>query len=108
MQKREIWLAKLPAGKGHEQEGTRPCLILGKSYGLVRIIPLTKSDDRANMAFTQTIDPHQKNGLTEISILLIFQITTISEERLVKRLGEITESQQETVDQLIKAMLKIK
>jgi len=108
MKKREIWMADLPEGKGHEQKGTRPCLVMGKIYGLVCIIPLTSSENRSSMAFTELIDATPSSGLNQDSVALIFQMRTISEERFVKKIGEITEKQQESIDFQIKEMLKLK
>jgi mRNA interferase MazF len=108
MKKSEIWLAELPSGKGHEQKGVRPCIIMGKIYGLACILPLTSSCNRATMGFTELIEQTPSNGLSNDSVALLFQLTTISEERLIKKIGAITDQQQNTIDTQLKNMLKIK
>jgi mRNA interferase MazF len=107
VRKGEIWLVKLQDRTGHEQQGTRPGLIVGKSNGLVTIIPLTKNILRDNLAFTKIIDCSPDNGLTQDSVALIFQIITLDESKLIQQKGQIKKELYEEVhDELIR-MTKI-
>ena len=42
MERGEIWIVKLPEiADGHEQQGTRPYLILATAINVIVVIPLT-------------------------------------------------------------------
>ncbi|MCX6804144.1 MAG: type II toxin-antitoxin system PemK/MazF family toxin [Candidatus Diapherotrites archaeon] len=108
MKKGEIWFVDLAEGQGHEQKGVRPCIILRKIYGVACLIPLTSSDTRAEMAFTEFIPQTPQNGLTQDSIALIFQITAATEEKLKRKIGELSQEQLEAIDNQLKEFFKIK
>jgi len=108
MKKGEIWFVDLLDGKGHEQKGERPAIILGKANKMVFVIPLTSSTERATMPFTIIIEQTPTTGLTTDSVALIFQLISLDESRFKNRIGCIEEKQQEELDIQIKEMLKIK
>lgn len=107
MKKSEIWIVDLPEGKGHEQKGERPALVLGKANGLVIIVPLTKNLDRATFPFTQLIEQTPENGLSANSIALVFQFSSMDESRFKTKIGTISKEQLEAIDKLILDLLKI-
>ncbi|MBS3176376.1 type II toxin-antitoxin system PemK/MazF family toxin [Candidatus Woesearchaeota archaeon] len=41
MKKGEIWLVELPSADGHEQIGTRPCIILAETEANIAIVSLS-------------------------------------------------------------------
>ena len=45
MKKGEIWAVELPEGKGHEQKGERPALVLGRANALTIIVPFNTIGD---------------------------------------------------------------
>ncbi len=95
MKQGEIWLVNLDPTIGAEMKKTRPGLIinvnaLGK-LPLKVVVPITEWKDRYNAApWMIRIEPNQKNGLSKISSADCFQIRSVSQERLVERIGEIT------------------
>ena len=96
MRQAEIWYANLNPTKGSEQSGHRPVLILSgnmlnKYLEIVIACPLTTSikNYKGNLVIT----PTKQNGLTKKSEILTFHIRSISKDRLVKKLGSISESQ---------------
>src|SRR3989338_9803086 len=91
MKKGEVWAVDLSGGQGHEQSGRRPAIVVASANGLVLITPLTTSHERATLPYTEVIEPTRENGLSEVSIALIFQLKSIDKTRFRRKLGEITQ-----------------
>ena len=107
MKKGEIWAVELPEGKGHEQKGERPALVLGKANALTIIVPFTTNLDRAKLPFTEHIPRTPENGLSSDSIALVFQLSSMDESRFKRRTGELTKEQQDAIDKMILELFKI-
>lgn len=101
MKKGEIWDVDLSVGTGHEQSGHRPAIVVASANGLVLVIPLTRTDSRATFSHTQVIEPSPENGLTEVSVALIFQLKSIDRARLRRKRGELTRDQVVAIDSLL-------
>ncbi len=100
MKQREIWLADLNPVKGSEQQGVRPVVVLsGNSMNLnlnvCIVCPL--SSKIKNYAGCLVLKSDLLNGLEEDSEIITFQVRTISGQRLIRKIGEITDKQLETV-----------
>ncbi len=107
MRKGEIWLAQLNPVKGKEQSGLRPVVILSGNamndhFDLVISCPL--STKIKNFPGNIILKPNRKNGLAEKSEVIVFQIRTISKERLISKLGLL---EIEEMDKLDENLLKI-
>lgn len=96
MKQREIWLADLNPVRGSEQKGFRPVIILSGNLlnsmmPVVITCPLTTKIKgyKGNVVLT----PNQTNGLSEKSEVVIFQIRSVSKERLVEKIGDISQQQ---------------
>jgi len=96
MKQGEIWLINLDPTIGAEIKKTRPAIIvnddsLGK-LPLKVIVPLTDWKDRYEIApWMIEIEANSMNGLTKKSSADCFQVRSVSKERFVKRLGNISE-----------------
>lgn len=94
MKQSEIWLIDLDPTKGAEIQKKRPAIIvnddrLGK-LPLKVIVPITDWKDRYDIApWMVKIEPNTSNGLSKISSADCFQIRSLSQERLIKKLGSI-------------------
>jgi mRNA interferase MazF len=95
MKQSEIWLIDLDPTKGAEIQKKRPAIIvnddrMGK-LPLKIIVPLTDWKDRYEIApWMVKIEPDKtNNGLNKISAADCFQIRSLSQERLIRRLGKI-------------------
>lgn len=82
---------------GAEIKKTRPAIIVNdNSLGklpLKIIVPITDWKDRYDIApWMIKIEPTHKNGLTKESSADCFQVRSVSQDRFVKRLGEISDS----------------
>lgn len=96
MRQCEIWYANLNPGKGSEQLGFRPVVIvsgnvLNQYLQVVITCPLTTKIK--NYKGNVVLEPDESNGLSEKSEILIFHIRSVSKDRLVKKIGSITEEQ---------------
>ncbi|TAG91275.1 MAG: type II toxin-antitoxin system PemK/MazF family toxin [Bacteroidetes bacterium] len=94
MKQSEIWLVDLDPTKGAEIQKKRPAIIinddrLGK-LPLKVIVPITDWKDRYDIApWMVKIEPNSTNGLSKTSAADCFQIRSLSQERLIKKLGYI-------------------
>ena len=102
MKQNEIWLINLDPTIGAEIKKTWPAIIvndnaLGK-LPLKIIVPITDWKDRYYIApWMIKIDPNNNNGLTKESSADCFQIRSVSQDRFVKRLGELSDSIMEEI-----------
>jgi mRNA interferase MazF len=93
MKQCDIWYADLNPVRGSEQQGFRPVVIisgnmLNQYLPVVIVCPLTSKIK--NYKGNIVLEPDEENGLTEPSEIMIFHIRSISKERLVRKIGEIT------------------
>jgi len=97
MNQGEIWRVDLEPTIGAEMNKTRPVLIinddgLGK-LPLKVIIPITGWKEHYSAApWMIKIEPNQINGLSKTSSIDCFQIRSVSEIRLVEKIGEINDN----------------
>lgn len=96
MKQREIWQANLNPAKGSEQAGFRPVVIisgnlLNEYLNVVIVCPLTSKVK--NYKGHVVLKPSEQNGLDKTSEILNFHVRSISKDRLVKKLGVITEKE---------------
>jgi mRNA interferase MazF len=96
MKQGEIWQADLNPVKGSEQAGLRPVVILSgnllnQHLPVVITAPLTTRVK--NYKGNPVIKPSATSGLDHESELLVFHIRSISKDRLVKKIGNISLSE---------------
>ena len=109
MKQSEIWLVDLDPTKGAEIQKKRPAIIvnddrLGK-LPLKVIVPITDWKDHYQVApWMVKIEPNKNNGLNKDSSADCFQVRSLSQERLIKKLGNIDNS---TLDDIKEALKKV-
>ncbi|MDP2424556.1 MAG: type II toxin-antitoxin system PemK/MazF family toxin [Bacteroidales bacterium] len=96
MKQRDIWLVDLNPVKGSQQQGVRPVVIVSGNamndhLGVGIACPLSSKINNYTGCLMITKD--HVNGLENDSEIITFQIRTISKERLVLKLGEISKEQ---------------
>jgi len=108
MKQGEIWIVNLDPTIGAEIKKTRACVIVNDDtvgvLPLKIIAPITGYKDKfEDVPWMVTLDPGNENGLTKKSVIDLFQVRSVSEERLVERVGMIV------ADQMfgVKAALKV-
>ena len=92
-----IWLINLDPTIGAEIKKTRPCIILNSNkigkLPLKIIAPLTDFKEHyAGVPWMISIKPNAKNRLSKISVIDLFQVRSLSQDRLVKKVGEVDEA----------------
>lgn len=90
----DIWLVNLDPTIGAEIKKTRPCIILNNDD--IGILPLKVvapiTDFKPNYAsnpWMVTVEPTQQNGLRKKSVIDIFQLRSLSEMRMVRKIGTL-------------------
>ena len=107
MKKGEIWLVDLSDSKGHEQKGERPAIVIGSAYSLITVVPLTTNMKLANFSHTLPMEPTKENGLTEHSVALVFQLTSLDQIRFKTKMGLACKEHIDEIDQLLLEFLKL-
>lgn len=104
-----IFMANLNPVIGSEQGGVRPVLILqndtGNKYSPTTIVaPIsTKVYSKSHLPTHFLITP--ESGVGEDSVILLEQIKTIDKSRLIKKLGQLSNSEMTIIDRLMKISL---
>lgn len=96
MNRGDIYLINLDPTIGAEIKKTRPCIIisiddLGK-LPLKIIVPITDWKEKYSSApWMVKIIPNQLNFLSKISTADCFQIRSVSQSRLIRKIGAVNE-----------------
>jgi mRNA interferase MazF len=109
MARGDVLLISLPISDGREQSGKRPAIALQTDVArepMLMIAPITSSLSASRFAFSVKIEPTDENGLTQTSIVMIFQMRAIDKTRIVKKIGMLSIEDMEKVDAEIWRMLK--
>ena len=108
MKQGEIWIVNLDPSIGAEIKKSRPCVIVNDdAVGILPlkiIAPITGYKDKFNnVPWMVTLNPINENGLDKKSVIDLFQVRSVAEERLIERVGMIE------ADQIlsVKAALKV-
>jgi len=106
MKRGEIWLVNLDPTVGSEIRKTRPVVIISSDLvgilPLKVIVPFTDWKDRyATASWMVRIDPGDNNGLSKPSAADGLQVRSVSQNRLIKRLGVLPPIQIEQIKQAV-------
>ena len=96
----DVWVAELGKGVGSEQRGCRPVLVIQNNLGniysdVVTILPLTSKNKREDLPVHVLIS---EPFLLTNSEVLVEQVRAISKERLIAKVGRISQENQTLVD----------
>ena len=99
MRQGEIWMSDLNPVIGSELAGRRPVVILSgnlmnKFLQVVITAPLTSKIK--NYQGNPILKPSAENGLKSEFELMVFHIRSISKDRLIEKIGEITQEELQT------------
>lgn len=106
MNTKDIFLVDLNPTKGAEMQKTRPCIIVSNNdigiLPLKVIVPIIGYKDiHKGKSWLVIIEPNEANGLSKISTADALNIRSVSNERIIKKIGSVDES---TYQELIEAM----
>jgi mRNA interferase MazF len=108
----EIWDVNWSPGRGAEQKGTRPALIIqndrgnaSPSYPLTIVASMSRTE--RELPLHVRIAPTEENGLTDYTDVKCEQLMTIEKSRLIRRRGLITSEEMARVDMALKLSLNL-
>ncbi len=70
------------------------------------VAPVTSYLSASRFAFSVQIEPTRQNGLTQTSVVMIFQMRAIDKNRIVRKIGKLSDEDFEKVNEEIWKMLK--
>lgn len=112
MRRGEIWLVALEPTVGAEIGKTRPAVIVSDEtvgiWLLEVIVPITDWKQR----YTQTnwmvrLEPCGENGLAKLSAADTFQVRSVSEQRLVRQIGVLSDTIMEDLSEALAIVLDL-
>jgi len=108
----EIWDVNWSPGRGAEQKGTRPALIIQNDRGNLSLsYPLTivasMSRTERELPLHIRIAPTEENGLTDYTDVKCEQVMTIEKSRLIRRRGSISSEELAKVDVALRLSLNL-
>ncbi len=112
MKQGEVWLINLEPTIGSEIRKTRPAVIVNDDVigklPLKVIVPITDWKDKYAVApWMVKLVPNRINKLTKVSTADCFQVRSVSEQRFVKKLGEVDADARRFVRQGLAIVLSI-
>ncbi len=112
MKQGEIWLINLDPTIGAELKKTRPAITVNEnSIGklpLKVIVPITDWEDHYEIApWMVQILPNNSNKLKKISSADCFQVRSLSEKRIINKLGKIDSETLEKIKDGLSKVLSI-
>ncbi len=108
----EIWDVNWSPGRGAEQQGTRPALIIqndrgnaSSNYPLTIVASMSRTE--RELPLHVRITPNAENGLTDYTDVKCEQVMTIEKSRLLRRRGFISNEELAHVDNALKLSLSL-
>jgi mRNA interferase MazF len=108
----QIWLYSADPTIGDEIGKTRPCVIVSNDeIGILRlkvVVPITGWND----AFTEVpwmvrVEPTPDNRLSKLSAADAFQVRSVSQQRLIRQVGTLTDETMQGISQALAVVLNI-
>ena len=97
-----VVLVDLEPTQGHEQQGTRPCVVVSdeavnsnQRFPLLAVVPVTGTS--AKGALYQDLAPGA-SGLNKPSTALVDQVRSIDKQRIRRRYGQVSAAELEAIN----------
>ena len=97
-----VVLVDLEPTQGHEQQGTRPCVVVSdeavnsnQRFPLIAVVPVTGTP--AQGALYPDLAPGA-SGLTKPSTALVDQVRSIDKQRIRRRYGQVSAAELEAIN----------
>lgn len=112
MRRGQIWLYSAEPTIGDEIGKIRPAVIVSNDeIGVLRlkiVVPVTGWQEIfKNVPWMVKIESTEENGLSKQSSADTFQVRSISQKRLVKQIGTLSEEAMEVISKALAVVLKI-
>lgn len=86
----DVWIVHIPDLGTHEQSGTRPAVVVARvAKTIVTVIPCTSNKAALRFPFTYRIEPTKRNGLTKLSIALVFHMRALDVSFFEAKVGTL-------------------
>lgn len=113
MRRSEIWLISLDPTIGAEIRKTRPAVVVNDdALGILPlkvIVPITDWKDQYSAAdWMVKLDPDSSNNLKKVSAADCFQVRSLSQTRMVRKLGDVTNTKMQEIEDALAKVLKIR
>jgi mRNA interferase MazF len=106
-----VILVALDPTVGHEQRGTRPCIVISNQavnedqrYPLIAVVPVTGTAGEG--ALYPRLSPGH-SGLSKNSYALVDQVRTIDKRRVRRLFGQLPEAELAAIDQGLELFLDL-
>jgi mRNA interferase MazF len=108
----EIWLVNLSPTEGAEITKTRPCVIIsGNEIGILPLKVIAPITDYKmhydSVPWMVNLFPNSVNNLSKRSVADMFQLRSVSQNRLIKKLGCVSEKEFHKILEAIKVVFGI-
>lgn len=114
MRRGEVYIAELVPRSGSEQQGKRPVIVIShdgfnltQNWRSIIVVPVSSSANQAKRGSTAIFIPKNEAGLTQDSIALCHQVTTLDRAKLAKYLGTLTKTRLYEVENGLKAAMDL-
>ncbi len=112
MKRSEVWLLNLDPTVGAEIRKTRPAVIVNDDglgvLPLRVIVPVTDWKDRyASAGWMVKVDPDALNNLSKPSGVDCFQVRSVSQDRFIRKLGQLEDGKMRQIERALAVVLKI-
>lgn len=108
----EIWDVNWSPGRGAEQQGVRPALIIqndrgnaSSSYPLTIVASMSRTE--RELPLHVRIAPSEENGLTDYTDVKCEQVMTIEKSRLLRKRGSINVEEMHRVEMALRLSLNL-
>ncbi|MCC5640217.1 type II toxin-antitoxin system PemK/MazF family toxin [Nostoc sp. CHAB 5844] len=109
MARGDVLLVSLPDSDKREEKGNRPAIAVQTDIAvspMLIIVPVTSSLGALRFPYTVRIEPSAINGLTLLSVAMVFQLRAIDPKRIIRNIGELEPEYLVQIDKEIWRMLK--
>jgi mRNA-degrading endonuclease toxin of MazEF toxin-antitoxin module len=105
----ELWLVDLVDALGHEQDDTRPVLVLAvhSQTDLFMVTPCTGNLAAQRFPYTHKIIAYASNGLSRDSVAMVFQTRCLSKTRFKHKLGDLEKRSLDAIKILLRTFCGI-
>ncbi|NJM67229.1 MAG: type II toxin-antitoxin system PemK/MazF family toxin [Acaryochloris sp. RU_4_1] len=112
MRRGQIWLYSANSTVGDEISKTRPAVIVSNDeIGILRlkiIVPITGWNDAfTGVTWMVRLEASVENGLSKLSAADAFQVRSVSQQRLIRQLGTLSDTSMQAITRALAVVLNI-
>ena len=113
VKKWEIFFCHLDPTIGSEQRGTRPVIVISNDtvnqlLNISTVLPITGLKSNDSLYPSQVLLPMTASGLPKDSVVLCHQIKTVSHERFIRKVGQLSDPDlQEKITEALRVHLEL-